>query len=168
MRGFFWQAGQSRARFLCVAALISSFAIQTTARAVPIGVFSWDEHGEAECEAGLCGSVFSVGNFSTLEDPLFGLGLLGGSFFDVFVDLQTDAGSRSLLLGDVIAPDSFQSIEDLSSLTILSAGLRLTFAVPSLPGSVRLLDEIGNVAAGLTTSGSLLIDYAIDERRDGP
>jgi hypothetical protein len=149
-------------RSLAATAIIGGFAIQTPAHAIPIGVFSWDEHPAAECEAGLCGPVFSVGNFSTLDDPL-GLGALGGSFLDVFVDLQAGADSRSLSLGAVIDPDSLQSTEDLSGLAILSAGLRLTFAVPGLPGSVRLLDALDNVVAGLTGPGAVLIDYRIDE-----
>jgi hypothetical protein len=149
-------------RSLAATAIIGGFAIQTPVHAIPIGVFSWDEHPAAECEAGLCGPLFSVGNFSTLGDP-FGLGALGGSFFDVFVDLQGGVDSRSLLLGDVVDPDSLQSTEDVSGLVILSAGLRLTFAVPGLPGSVRLLDALDNVVAGLTGPGALLIDYRIDQ-----
>jgi len=101
-----------------------------------------------------------VGNFST--DPDFSLGLLGESFFDVFVDLEAD-GSPSLALGDEIAPGaSGQSFDDLAGLAILSASLRLTFA-PALPGSIRLLDADGTVVAALTAPGSLLIDYLVRE-----
>jgi hypothetical protein len=149
---------------LGVAAFAGGLAIQTAAQAIPIGDFSWSEHTEDECAADLCGVFFSVGNFSSLDDPSLGLGLLGGSFFDVFVELQTGDGPRSLSLGSEIPSfDSRQSFEDLSALTVLSAGLRLAFVVPTLPGSVRLLDADGNVVAGLTAPGFLTIDYAIDE-----
>ena len=158
----FGELRNSAARALSVAVVIGGFAIQTAARAIPIGDFSWNEHTEEECAASLCGAFFSVGNFS--NDPDLSLGVLGGSFFDVFVDLQTDAGLSSLSLGgEIAAGNSSQSIEDLFGLDVLSAGLRLTFRVPTLPGSVRLLDFDGNAVAALTAPGSLLIDYVIDE-----
>jgi hypothetical protein len=144
---------------MSVIALLGSLAIQS-AHATPIGDFSWVENTEEECV--FCGALFSVGNFSS--DPDLSLGLLGDSFFDVFVDLETGGGSQSLSLGAEIAPfNSGQSIEDLFGQLIASAGLRLTFAVPTLPGSVRLLDADGNVVLGLTAPGSLLIDYVVDE-----
>ena len=155
----FIRVGHSLARTISVAALVGGLAIQSAAHAIPIGDFSWSEPGD-ECEI-FCGALFSVGN---LSDQDLSLGLLGGSFFDVLVDLQTDVGLMSLSLGaEIAAGGSGQSFDDLSGLAILSAGLRLTFAVPTLPGSVRLLDMDGNVVTGLTAPGLLLIDYAIDE-----
>jgi len=157
-----WRVGYSAARTLSVALVIGALAIQTAARAIPIGDFTWSEHTEDECAAGLCGAFFSVANFS--NDPDLSLGALGESFFDVFVDLQTDAGTPSVLVGGEIASgNSSQSIDDLFGLTVLSARLRLTFTVPTLPGSLRLLDLDGIAVAGLIVPGSLLIDYAIDD-----
>jgi hypothetical protein len=146
---------------ISVAVLVGGLAIQTAAQAIPIGDFNWTVHSDEECldGAGLCGPLFSVGNFSTES---FALGLLGASFFDVFVDLEAD-GSPSLSLGLEIGPGaSGQSIDPLAGLDILSAGLRLTFA-PGVPGFIRLLDPEDNVVAGLTAPGSLLIDYVIRE-----
>ena len=129
--------------------------ISTPAHATAIGVFSWSEYTQEECGAGLCGAFFSVGNFST--DPDFSLGALGDTFFDVSVGLQTDGGPMSLLLGDIAPGDSSQSIDDLSGTTIATAALTLAFG---LPGSIQLLDELGNEVTALMAPGSLLIDYA--------
>lgn len=128
------------------AALIGGLALQPAAHAIPIGDFSWSEHNEAECEAGLCGAYFSVANFSD------------ASFFDIFVDVQTDTVLSSLSLGEVASGAASQSIDDLFGLSILSATLRLTFA--TAPGSIQLLDFDGNPVAGLTAPGSLLIDFS--------
>ena len=144
-------------RTLSAAALIGCVAFQSAAHALPIGDFSWSEHNEAECEAGLCGAYFSVANFSDASFPP-----VGGSFLDVFVDLQTDAGPSSLSLGsEIVTGASSQSIEDLFGLSILSATLRFTFA--AAPGSFQLLDFDGNAVAGLTAPGSLLIDFTAHE-----
>ena len=128
------------------AALIGGLALQPAAHAIPIGDFSWSEHNEAECEAGLCGAYFSVANFSD------------ASFFDIFVDVQTDTVLSSLSLGEVSSGAASQSIDDLFGLSILAATLRLTFA--TAPGSIQLLDFDGNPVAGLTAPGSLLIDFS--------
>ena len=126
------------------AALIGGLALQPAAHAIPIGDFSWNEHNEAECEAGLCGAYFSVANFSD------------ASFFDIFVDVQTDTVLSSLSLGEVASGAASQSIDDLFGLSLLSATLRLTFAA----GPIQLLDFDGNPVAGLTAPGSLLIDFS--------
>lgn len=145
------------ASFISVGSLLAGLAIQTAAHAIPIGDFSWSEQADPECTAGLCGPFFTVGNFSADAD--LSLGPLGGSFLSVFVDLETSIGAVIESLGDIVAGSSIQSVDSLADLTVSFAALRLTFAVPSLPGSVRLLDEAGNVVAGLTAPGSLLIDY---------
>lgn len=130
------------------AALIGALALQPVARAIPIGDFSWSEHNESECEAGLCGPYFSVTNFSDM------------SFLDVFVDLETDTVLASLSLGEIAAGAASQSIDDLLGLSIFSASLRLTFAAP---GSFQLLDFDGNPVAALTAPGALLIDFTAAE-----
>jgi hypothetical protein len=132
--------------------------ISTPAHATAIGVFNWSEYTQDECDAGLCGAFFFVENFST--DPDFSLGALGDTFFDVSVDLQTDGGPMSLLLNDIAPGDSSQSIDDLSATTIATAALTLTFG---LPGSIQLLDELGNEVTALMAPGSLLIDFAASE-----
>jgi hypothetical protein len=129
--------------------------ISTPAHATAIGVFSWSEYTQEQCDVGLCGAFFSVDNFST--DPDFSLGAQGDTFLDVSIGLQTDGGPMSLLLGDIAPGDSRQSIDDLSGSTITAAALTLVFG---LPGSIQLLDEFGNEVTGLTAPGSLLIDYA--------
>jgi hypothetical protein len=134
--------------------------IHTTVYAIPVGDFSWNEHTQEECDAGLCGAFFSVGNFS--NDPDISLGLPGNSFFDVFVDLQSDVGPLSLFLGEIAPGNSGQSIEDLFGATIISAGLSMTFGAPELPGSIQLLDQDGNIVTALTAPGSLLINYATE------
>lgn len=151
-------------RAISLTAFLGALAVQAPAHAIPIGDFSWGARSEEECVGfGLCGAFFSVGNFSADED--LSLGLLGGSFLDVFVDLDTSAGAVSLSLGGDIpaAHSSSQSIDDVSGPAVLFAGLRLTFSVPGLPGSVRLLDAEDNVVAGLSGPGFLLIDYAVDD-----
>lgn len=142
-------------RTLSAAALIGGLAFQPVASAVPIGDFSWGEHTEDECATGLCGSFFSVVNFSDVSFPP-----LGGTFGDVFVDLETTVGPSSLGLGEIVVGGSSQSLEDLFDLSILSAALSLTFS--AAPGSFQLLDLDGNAVAGLTAPGSLLIDYTVD------
>ena len=132
--------------------------ISTPAHATAIGVFNWSEYTQEQCDVGLCGAFFFVGNFST--DPDISLGALGDTFFDVSVGLQTDGGPMSLLLGDIAPGNSSQSIDDLSGTTIATAALTLTFG---LPGSIQLLDEFGNEVTELTAPGSLLIDYAASE-----
>jgi hypothetical protein len=152
--------GSAFLRTISVVGLIGSLTIQPAAQATPIGVFSWDDQGAEGCL--FCGPLFSVGNFS--DDETLSLGALGGSFLDVSVDLQLGGGDiQELALGEVAAPGfSSQSFEDLLGSNILFAALRLTFAVPTLPGSVRLLND-GIVVAGLFGPGSLVIDYAVDE-----
>jgi hypothetical protein len=133
--------------------------LSTPAHATAIGIFNWSEYTQEDCDVvGLCGAFFSVGNFST--DPDISLGVLGGTFFNVSVDLQTDGEPRSLLLGDIDPDTSSQSIDDVSATTITTAELTLSFG---LPGSIQLLDEFGNEVTGLTAPGSLLIDYAASE-----
>ena len=132
--------------------------ISTPAHATAIGVFNWSEYTQEQCDVGLCGAFFFVGNFST--DPDISLGALGDTFLNVSVDLQTDGGPMSLLLGDIAPGNSSQSIDDLSGTTIATAALTLSFA---LPGSIQLLDEFGNEVTELTAPGSLLIDYAASE-----
>ena len=153
------QAGASvRRRVSVLAGLLGLLLVPLTGHATPIGDFSWSEHAQEECAAGLCGAFFSVGNFS--RDPDFSLGLLGDFFTGVFVNLQTTSGPQRLALGDIASGNSSQSIDDLFGLTTTFAGLALNFQVPSLPGSIRLLDPDGNVLSGLTGPGSVLIDYA--------
>src|SRR5712671_1334666 len=96
-------------RTLPVIALLVCSLIHTPANAIPIGDFNWSEHGP-ECEAELCGPLFSVDNFS---DADFSLGLLGASFFGVVVNLQTDVGAQSLSLDNILPGGSSQSIESL-------------------------------------------------------
>jgi MYXO-CTERM domain-containing protein len=92
------------------------------ASAVPIGDFSWDVD-----EFGLFGPFFSVANFSS-DLPGF-----SGSFFDVFVDLDTGAGFQEIPilfedgLSIIPAGGAAQSTDDLSGVTISRASLRLTF-----------------------------------------
>ena len=144
-------------RTLPVVALLVCSLVHAPANAIPIGGFSWNEHTSDECEAALCGAFFSVDNFST--DPDFSLGDLGNSFFDVLVNLQTDTGLQSLVLGDILAGGSSQSIDDLFGAIIQSAGLTFAFGNPALAGSIRLLDEAGELVTALTGPGSVLIDY---------
>jgi hypothetical protein len=133
--------------------------LSTPAHATAIGDFNWGEYTQEQCnDFGLCGAFFSVGNFST--DPDISLGALGDTFFNVSVGLQTDGGPMSLLLGDIAPGDSSQSIKDLTGTTITTAALTLIFG---LPGSIQLLDELGNQVTALTAPGSLLIDYAASE-----
>lgn len=153
-----WKTDHFASRAISVVGLLACVLIHTTVYAIPVGDFSWNEHTQEECDAGLCGAFFSVGNFSS--DPDFSLGSRGDSFFDVFVDLQTNVGPQSLFLGEIAPGNSSQSIEDLFGVTIASAGLTLTFGVPELPGSIQLLDQDGNLVTALTAPGSLLIDYA--------
>ncbi len=142
-------------RSLPVVALLVCLSIHAPANAIPIGDFVWSEHTSDECEFGVCGAFFFVDNFGTEDSAL---GLLGDSFFDVLVNLQTDTGAQSLSLGDILAFGYSQSIDPLDAI-ISSAGLSLTFGAPKLPGSIRLLDEAGGIVAALTAQGSLLIDY---------
>jgi hypothetical protein len=132
--------------------------LSTPAHATAIGTFNWSEYTQEECDVLFCGPFFTVENFST--DPDFSLGALGDTFFDVSVDLQTDGGPISLLLGDIAPGNSSQSIDDLSSTSILTASLTLIFG---RPGSIQLLDQFGNEVTALTGPGSLLIDYAASE-----
>ncbi len=148
------------ARAISIIGVVGCLLVHTTAHATPIGDFSWNEHTQVECDAGLCGAFFSVANFS--DDPIFSFGLLGDSFFDVFVNLQIEGVTQSLSLGDIAPANSSQSFEDLFGVTIASAGLTLTFGIPGLPGFIQLLDQDGNIVTALTAPGSLLIDYAAD------
>jgi hypothetical protein len=142
----------------CTFAPLVWLLISTPAHATAIGIFDWSEYTQEQCNVGLCGAFFSVGNFST--DPDVSLGALGDTFFNVSVAVQTDSGPMSLLLGDIAPGNSSQSIDDLSGTTIAAAALTLSFG---LPGSIQLLDEFGNEVTGLTAPGSLLIDYAASE-----
>jgi len=129
--------------------------ISTPAHAAAIGVFQWSEYTPDQCDnVGLCGAFFSVSN--TLTGPDISLGTLDDTFSNVSVNLTTDAGPMSLILGDIAPGSSSQSIDDLSATTIAIAALTLTFGPP---GSIQLLDEFGNVVTGLTAPGSVLIDY---------
>ena len=148
--------GKFRLQWMPAVALLGAFLVHTSVNAIPIGDFNWAEHTPAECDAGLCGPLFFVDNFST-ED--FSLGLLGDAFFGVTVNLDTDSGATSLDLGDILPGGSGQSIDDLFGAIINSASLKLVFGSPALPGSIQFLDEAGAVVAALTGPGSLLIDY---------
>lgn len=152
-----WTIAPARWLVFAVAPLLC-LLFTTPAHATPIGVFAWSEHTQEECDALLCGPFFSVENFST--DPDISLGALGDTFFNVSVGLQTGDGATSLLLGDIAPGDSSQSIDDLFGTTILSATLTLTFG---LPGSIQLLDALGNAVTGLTGPGAVLIDYTASE-----
>jgi hypothetical protein len=132
--------------------------ISTPAHATAIGAFNWNEYTQEDCDGPFCGPYFSVDNFST--DPDFSLGALGGTFFDVSVSLVTDGDPRTLLLGDIAPGDTSQSFDDLFGRTITAATLTLSFR---LPGSIQLLDDVGNVVTALTAPGSLVIDYAASE-----
>ena len=147
----------SARRCLPAVALVGALLAHAPANAIPIGDFSWGEHTPAECDTGLCGAFFSVDNFST--DPTISLGLLGDSFFNVLVNLQTDTGPQSLLLGDIVPGGSSQSIDDLFNAIISSAALTFTFGLPQIAGSIHLLDDTGAIVAALTGPGLLLIDY---------
>jgi hypothetical protein len=142
------------ARIVSGAVLVGAVLLHTSANAIPIGDFAWNEFSPDQCDI-FCGAFFSVDNFST--DPDVSLGALGDSFFAVSVDLQTDAGPLTLPLGDIAPGDSSQSIDDLSALTIASATLTLTFGVP---GTIQLLDDFGNIVTALTGPGVLQIDYS--------
>ena len=144
-------------RTLPVVALLVCSLIHAPANAIPIGDFNWSEHTAAECDTGLCGAFFSVDNFS--NDPDFSLGLLGDAFLNALVNLQTDTGPQSLVLGDIVPGASSQSIDDLFGAIISSATLGFTFGSPPLPGSIQLLDEAGDIVTALTAPGSLLIDF---------
>jgi hypothetical protein len=129
--------------------------ISTPAHATGIGVFAWSEYTQEDCDVFLqCGAFFSVGNSSTDPDAL---GALGDTFFNVSVSLQTDGGTKSLLFGDIAPGTSIQSSDDLFGTTITAARLTLIFG---LPGSIQLLDELGNQVTELTAPGSVQIDYA--------
>lgn len=145
------------ARALPAAALLGSLLLQAAANAIPIGDFNWSEYSQDECAVGLCGAFFSVDNFST--DPGLSLGVLGDTFYGVSVNLQTDGGPLSLLLGDIAPGSSSQSIDDLFGAIISSAALTLTFGLPQLPGSIQFLDQAGGIVSALTGPGSVLIDY---------
>lgn len=138
------------------------FYMTTTAYAVPVGVFSWDED--------LFGPVFSVVNFS--GDPDISLGSAGSSFFDVFVDLACtadcrqddfldDGGSYTISLGSIDPWASAQSYEDFTGAGIDSASLRLVFGSPALPGSIPL-------PVLVSASSSDLIDYTAPESQAVP
>jgi hypothetical protein len=148
---------RSASRCLPAAVLVGALLIHAPANAIPIGDFNWSEHTAAECDTGLCGAFFSVDNFS--NDPDFSLGLLGDSFLNALVNLQTDTGPQSLVLGDIVPGASSQSLDDLFGAIISSATLSFAFGSPPLPGSIQLLDEAGDIATALTAPGSLLIDF---------
>lgn len=135
------------------------FYMTTTAYAVPVGVFSWDDED-------LFGPVFSVVNFS--GDPDISLGSAGSSFFDVFVDLacagdcgQGDGGIYTISLGSIDPGASLQSIEDFTGVSIVSASLRLVFGSPALPGPITL-------PVLFLASSSDLIDYTAPESQPVP
>ena len=147
---------RSASRCFPAVAFFGALLIHAPANAIPIGDFNWTEHTAEECDAGLCGALFSVDNFS---DADFSLGFPGDSLIGVLVNLQTDAGALSLSLGDIAAGGSSQSIDPLADFTISSAALKLIFGAPELPGTIQFLDEAGAVVAALTGPGSLLIDF---------
>jgi hypothetical protein len=148
--------------FSSVISLVSLLLVPVAAHAVPVGEFSWNEYSQDDCDLLLlCGPFFSVGNGS--NNPEASLGPLGAAFVDVFVDLETGGGLQSFSLGEIAPGDSRQTIEDLLGVQILSAGLRLTFGVPELPGLIRLVDQDRNPVTALTTAGLLSIDYTAPE-----
>jgi hypothetical protein len=153
-----WKSALPARRWVSSIALLACLLINTPAHAMPIGAFNWFEHTQDECDAGLCGAFFFVNNFST--DPDISLGAQGDTFINVSIGLQTDGGPMSLLLGDIAPGNSSQSIDDLSVTTITAAALAFSFGPP---GSIQLLDELGNQVTGLTAPGSLLIDYVASE-----
>jgi hypothetical protein len=66
------------------------------------------------------------------------------------------------VLLDIAPGNSSQSIDDLFGATVATAGVTLTFGLPTLPGFIHLLDSDGNIVAALTAPGSLVIDYVAD------
>ena len=149
-----WKIARRARWVVCTVAPLVWLLISAPAQATPIGTFNWNEYTQDECNVGLCGPFFSVENFST--DPAISLGALGDTFSNVSIGLQTDQGSISLLLGDIAPGNTSQSIDDLSGTAIATAALTLFFAQP---GSIQLLDALGNQVTALTAPGSLLIDY---------
>src|SRR5690348_17541134 len=66
---------------VCSVAPLVWLLISAPVHAAPIGVFSWSEYTQDQCDTvDLCGAFFFVGNFST--DPDISLGALGDTFFN--------------------------------------------------------------------------------------
>lgn len=150
------------------------------ASALPIGDFSWDDD-----EVGLFGPFFTVANFSDVTG-------FSGSFFDMSVDLDTDAGLQEIPIlfedGSSIIPagGAAQSTDDLSLYTINTATLRLRFEhgavvvaelnpdfrsttidfTPPDPVSVPEPSPIGIVALGLTALWLLRTTRGPSSRRN--
>jgi hypothetical protein len=140
---------------LCgVMLIVAAVALGSASRleAATIGTFSWDVE--------LC-SVF---------DPCFTvLNLADFDFLHVSVSLNATDGVHTLSPGSTVpdpnvvvpAGESLATLDDLSGLSITLAPLSLSFAQP---GSVRLLNDTGDVVTGLTAAGtSALIDFVPDE-----
>ncbi len=119
--------------------------ITNTAQAVTIGTFGW--HTYSEDDAFLYGPYFfSVTNDSSNSS-------LVDSFFDVFVEVETDSGSTiGFALGEIAATGDERdsnSIDDFTGIYINSARLFLRFNDEDIIGPV------------LTLPGSAAIDYTI-------
>jgi hypothetical protein len=138
---------------LIVAAV--AFGCAGRVEAATIGTFSWDVE--------LC-SVF---------DPCFTvLNLTDVDFLHVSVLLDAADGTHTLSPGSAVQDDnivipsgeSLATLDELSGVSISLARLSLSVAQP---GTVRLLDETGDVVAGLTGAGtSAVIDFVPDEPPD--
>ena len=119
--------------------------ITNTAQAVTIGTFGW--HTYSEDDAFFYGPYFfSVTNDSSNSS-------LVDSFFDVFVEVETDSGSTiGFALGEIAATGDERdsnSIDDFTGIYINSARLFLRFNDEDIIGPV------------LTLPGSAAIDYTI-------
>lgn len=130
--------------FRMMISILCLLLIPAASHAVPIGVFSWVEYSQDDCDFfGSCGPLFSVENRS--DDPSISLGPAGESFFDVFVDIQTAVGLQSLHLGDIAPGNSSQSLEDLFGVTISSASLRFSFPLSGLIAVADLSSPFSSV-----------------------
>ena len=129
------------------------FYMTTEAYAVPVGVFSWDEYSQDDCDNySFCGPFFSVENYS--DSPV--------SFFDVVVEL--DSGQQFSILDGwgsswIDPSEAGQTEADLSGFNILSATLHLRFTDTgdhlSLPDSMTPLPVLN------PQTRSLEIDYTV-------
>ena len=143
---------------LCVVTLIvAAVALGSASRleAATIGTFSWDIE--------LCSvfdPCFTVLNFSEFD------------FLDVNVSIVDNAGDPQSLSPVTVSPGgTVATLDVLSGVTIMFATLSLNVAHPDpsrlVPGTLRLLNESGDVVTGLTSAGtSALIDFVPDQTPD--
>ena len=145
-------------RWRCLGFAVFVCLSASRADAVPIGVFSWAGDD-------LFGPLFTVENFS--DDAGQSLGLPGGAFSDVFVDLVFGDGTAplSLMLASIVEPgdetidpgEIAQNFALPTSFDIGSAALRL--ALP-FEGTIGLIDAGGTPIESLTQANSAaLIDF---------